>query len=105
MLQSMQKKVDAEGEKEKELYDKFMCYCKTGGGDLTASITAADTKVPAVSSDITTSEELKVQTEADLKSAQEDRSAAKAAMADATALREKEATAFATTKADYDANI
>jgi cytochrome c5 len=28
MLQAMQKKVEAEGEKEKELFDKFMCYCK-----------------------------------------------------------------------------
>lgn len=34
MLQSMTKKVEAEGEKEQELYHKFMCYCKTGTGDL-----------------------------------------------------------------------
>eukprot|EP00425_Heterocapsa_triquetra_P009464 CAMPEP_0195130618 /NCGR_PEP_ID=MMETSP0448-20130528/143541_1 /TAXON_ID=66468 /ORGANISM="Heterocapsa triquestra, Strain CCMP 448" /LENGTH=74 /DNA_ID=CAMNT_0040168535 /DNA_START=11 /DNA_END=232 /DNA_ORIENTATION=- len=29
MLQNMQMKVTEEGEKEKELYNKFMCYCKT----------------------------------------------------------------------------
>ena len=34
MLQSMQKKVEAEGEKEKTLFDKFMCYCKNGKGAL-----------------------------------------------------------------------
>jgi hypothetical protein len=27
-MQEMQKEVDAEGEAEKELFDKFMCYCK-----------------------------------------------------------------------------
>ena len=43
--------------------------------------------------------------EEDLKQAQVDREAAKAAMAEATTLREKEAAAYATTKADYDANI
>jgi len=34
MLQMMQKKITAEGEKEKELFDKFMCYCQTGAGEL-----------------------------------------------------------------------
>jgi hypothetical protein len=52
MLQSMQKKVTAEGEKEKELFDKFMCYCKNGDEALAKSISAADTKVPQVTSDI-----------------------------------------------------
>jgi len=45
MLQTMQKKVEAEGEKEKELFDKFMCYCKNSGGDLATSIGDAETKV------------------------------------------------------------
>ena len=27
ILQDMQKEIEAEGEKEKGLYDKFMCYC------------------------------------------------------------------------------
>merc|ERR1712079_613136 len=41
----------------------------------------------------------------DLKQAQVDRAAAKAAMAEATALREKEAKAFAAEKAEFDTNI
>merc|ERR1719238_476342 len=48
----MQKKVQAEGEKEKDLFDKFMCYCKNSGGDLSKSISDAETKVPQVGSDI-----------------------------------------------------
>jgi len=105
MLQSMQKKVTEEGEKEEELYEKFMCYCKTGSGDLTASISAAEAKAPAVGSSIEEAEGKLSQTKAYLKQAQMDRSAAKDAMAEATAIREKEAAAYASEKAEYDANI
>merc|ERR550532_2728819 len=105
MLQTMQKKVTEEGEREKKLYSDFMCYCKNGGDGLEASIAAAETKVPAVQKAIEEAEAKGVQTKIDLKAAQVDRSAAKEAMAAATAIREKEAAAFATEKADYTANI
>merc|ERR1719254_390585 len=105
MLQAMSKKVEAEGEKEKELYDKFMCYCSTGGGDLSASIQAAEEKVPAVGSSIEASEGKLTQSKEDLKSAQTGRADAKKAVAEATAIREKEAAAFADFKADADTNI
>jgi len=105
MLQTMQKKVTAEAEKEKELYEKFMCYCKSGNTDLSASISTAEDKVPAVSSNIEASEGKLTQSKEDLKQAQADRSAAKDAMKEATALREKEATSFAKYKSEADTNI
>jgi len=105
LLQNMQKKVQAEGEKEKALFEKYMCYCKTSGGDLSKSIADAKTKMPQVASDIEAAENQKVQLAADVKQAQADRSAAKSAMAEATALREKEAAAFASEKAETDTNI
>jgi len=105
MLQSMQAKVEKEGKKEQELYEKFMCYCKTGASDLSASIDAASGSISQLGNDIKSSTEAKAETEADLKSAQDDRVAAKAAMSEATAIREKEAAAFATEKAEYEANI
>mmetsp|Transcript_98775 Transcript_98775/g.265350 ORF Transcript_98775/g.265350 Transcript_98775/m.265350 type:complete len:718 (-) Transcript_98775:68-2221(-) len=105
LLQAMQKKVTEEGEKEKELFDKFMCYCKGGQSDLGAAISAAESKVPAVGSDIETSEAKLVQTKEDLKSAQTDRAAAKQAMDEASAIREKEAASFAATKSELDTNI
>jgi len=105
MLQSMQKKVEQEGEKEKELYEKFMCYCQSGNGDLSASISSAEDKVPAVTSDIKASEEKLEQSKGDLKQAQVDRSAAKDSMKEATGIREKEAKAFADYKADADTNV
>merc|ERR1719443_1051227 len=90
LLQGMAKKVTAEGKKEEELYEKFMCYCKTSGGDLQESISGSTAKVPQVQSDIEESEASLKQTKLDLKSHQEDRAAAKAAMASATTQREKE---------------
>eukprot|EP00445_Apocalathium_hangoei_P091633 CAMPEP_0204246786 /NCGR_PEP_ID=MMETSP0361-20130328/98319_1 /ASSEMBLY_ACC=CAM_ASM_000343 /TAXON_ID=268821 /ORGANISM="Scrippsiella Hangoei, Strain SHTV-5" /LENGTH=775 /DNA_ID=CAMNT_0051220013 /DNA_START=32 /DNA_END=2360 /DNA_ORIENTATION=+ len=105
LLQSMQKKVTEEGESEKELFDKFMCYCTNGKGDLEKSIADADAKVPAVGSEITVGEEKLEQAKGDLTGAQTDRAAAKEAMAQATGIREKEAAAFGAAKAEDDINI
>jgi len=105
LLQNMQKKVTEEGEREKDLYDKFMCHCRSGSGDTSAAISAAETKIPAVSSDIESSEQKLIQTKADLKQAQDDRSAAKNALTEATSIRSKEAETFASLKAEYDTNI
>jgi len=60
MLQTMQKKVMEEGEKEEELYEKFLCWCKSGSSELTASVQAAETKMPEVGSAIKEMEEQKV---------------------------------------------
>lgn len=105
MLQMMTKKVEAEGEKEKELFEKFMCYCKNSGTDLAASIDAAGKKIPEVSADIQEGQSQADQLKMELQEAQNDRSAAKKAMADATALRDKEAGAFAAEKAESETNI
>merc|ERR1719454_2835533 len=105
MLQSMQKKITAEGEKEKELFDKFNCYCQNGDATLGASISANEAKAPQVSSDIEEAEAQVGQLKSDLKSHQTDRAAAKAAMAEATVIREKEAGEYASLKAELDANL
>merc|ERR1719469_1763168 len=105
MLQFMQKKVGQQGKDEEELYEKFMCYCKTGSGDLDASVSAANTKIPAVTSSIEVSEAKLAQAKQDLKQAQSDRSAAKGAMAEATALREREASDYATFRGESETNI
>jgi hypothetical protein len=105
MLQQMQNKVTAEGKKEKELFDKFMCYCTTGADDLAASINAADTKIPQVEAALKEGEATKVQLEADIKAHQASRAEAKKAKAEATALREKEAAAYAKESGDFKTNI
>merc|ERR1719272_131189 len=105
MLQNMQNKVTAEGEAEKKLFEKYMCYCSNAGGDLGKSISDAGTKIPQLGSDIKASEASLVQLKEDLKQAQVDRSAAKEAVAAATALRAKEAGEYATESNELSANI
>jgi chromosome segregation ATPase len=105
MLQMMQKKVEAEGEKEKELFDKFMCYCKNAGGDLAKAIGENEQKSGELPSQVEEAEASLVQLKEDLKKAQTDRAAAKAAMAEATAIREKEAASFAKESAELKTNI
>merc|ERR1719324_1887644 len=92
----MQKKVVAEGEKEEELFEKFMCYCKNGKGALESSIEQAKQTNDQLKSSISEADASLKQMKADLKQAQTDRAAAKTAVAKATALREKEVSAFAT---------
>merc|ERR1719313_2910068 len=87
------------------MFDKYMCYCKTSGGDLQASINSATTKIPQLESDIKEGEAKKAQLDEDIKQHQVDRSAAKPAMAEATTLREKEAAAYAKEAAKDAANI
>jgi len=105
MLQGMQKKVEAEGEKEKELFEKYMCYCKNSGGDLAKSIGDAGTKMPQLEADIKEGEAKKKQLDEDIKQHQTDRSAAKSAMAEATTLRKKEADAYAKESSEDKANL
>jgi len=105
LLQKMQATVKAESEKEKDLFDKFMCYCKTGTGDLTGSISAAETKISTLEADIATAISSKDLTESILAESRADLAAAKKAIAEATAKREKENADFLSLQADYVANI
>merc|ERR1719277_265348 len=91
LLQNMQKKVEAEGKKEKALFEKFMCYCKNGLGDLRAAIDANEAKIPKVETALAEAEALKSQLEKDIAELKGSTGDAKAAIAKATGIREKEA--------------
>merc|ERR1719379_1922425 len=105
MLQNMQTKIENEGKKEQELFDKFMCYCKNGKGALESSIAQAKQTNEQLRSSIEETDAALKQAKADLKTAQGDRADTKAAVAKATALREKEAAAFATESGELKTNI
>merc|ERR1719224_358238 len=87
MLQMMQKKIASEAEKETELYEKYMCYCKTSGSTLAKSIADAEAKVKELGPAIEEAEAQKKQLEEDVEAHKADRAAAKEAMAKATAIR------------------
>ena len=105
MMQALQAKVEAEGEIEKELYDKYMCYCKNGASALAKSIADAEAKGPELTAAIEEATGKLAQLKEDIKSHQADRTAAKTAMAEATAVREKEAAAFAAATGDLKTNL
>merc|ERR1719408_1050105 len=105
MLQLMQKKVTAEGKKEKELYDKFMCWCETGADDLEKAIADAETKIPQLESQISEMEAEKGQLAADIEKAKADKAEAKEALAQGKGLREKEHQAFLKESGDMKTNL
>lgn len=105
LLQHMQRKVVAEGEKDEELFEKFMCYCKTGRGDLEKSIADAEDKISVLESSIKVASAKKLQTEASLEAHKKTRSKTEEAVAKSTAIREKEAIAYANEKTESQQNI
>jgi len=105
MLQNMQKKIAAEGQKKEKMYDQYMCYCSNADETLGKSISDAETKIPQLESAISEGAALKKQLEAELLEAQKSRVDAKDAIDKATAIRDKEAKAFAKLKSDAEANI
>merc|ERR1719299_75964 len=104
MLQSMAKQVAAEGKKEEELFEKFMCYCKNSGGDLQQAIDDAEDKIPKLAAAIKELDATIGQLAADIKKAKSDREEAKAAVAEATAIREKEAAEYAKSSGEMKTN-
>eukprot|EP00747_Dinoflagellata_sp_TGD_P160062 gnl/TRDRNA2_/TRDRNA2_177942_c4_seq2.p1 gnl/TRDRNA2_/TRDRNA2_177942_c4~~gnl/TRDRNA2_/TRDRNA2_177942_c4_seq2.p1 ORF type:complete len:701 (+),score=291.57 gnl/TRDRNA2_/TRDRNA2_177942_c4_seq2:76-2178(+) len=105
MLQKMVETVEAEGKKEEELFEKYMCYCKSGRGELEAGIAASEAKISDLASSTEAAEGELAQLKEDLSSHRSDRDSAKQAMAEATTRREKEAAAFAAESAEYGANL
>merc|ERR1719454_1736710 len=87
------KKVEEEGEKEKELYEAFMCYCKSGVGKLQGAVDDANKKIPELESLIAELEALLKKLKADVEQHKKDRAAAKAAIEAAVQIRKKEAAA------------
>eukprot|EP00933_Yihiella_yeosuensis_P000626 TRINITY_DN100_c0_g3_i1.p1 TRINITY_DN100_c0_g3~~TRINITY_DN100_c0_g3_i1.p1 ORF type:complete len:696 (-),score=252.94 TRINITY_DN100_c0_g3_i1:84-2171(-) len=59
MLQKMYDKIEGEGEKEKELYDKFMCHCKTELAEFGKGKAAFEAAVPQLEAQVS-------QTQADI---------------------------------------
>merc|ERR1719297_15582 len=87
MLQKMQAKVQEEGEKEKALFEKYMCYCKQAGGDLAKGIEKAGSSISEFGTKIKAAEDQMTQLKDQLKEAQVERATAKNAMSEATAVR------------------
>jgi len=105
MLQNLKTKVENEGAKERELHDKYMCYCKNGATSLEKSINDAGPKVTELESAIAEAEARKSQIDGEIANHKGDQVAAKTAMTEATALREKGKASFDQALADEQAEL
>jgi len=105
LLQNMQKEIEAEGAKEKELFDKFMCFCSGGEGELTKKAADAKAAIEELSAKLKSEEAEKVQTAQELITHKADREGATSDIEEATMLRAKEEAAFSAEKADSETNI
>merc|ERR1719261_995851 len=77
LMQNMQKEIEIEGEKEKELFDKFMCYCQGNSGDLAKSVADAKAKATELAAKLKSEEAEKTQTAQELVDHKKDREGAK----------------------------
>jgi len=105
LMQNMQKEIEAEGQKEKDLFDKFMCFCGSSSGDLQKSADDAERRAEELAAKLSSSKAEKTQLEQDIAQHKQDRSDAKSDVAKATALREKELAEYSDMSADSQTNI
>merc|ERR1719379_2419844 len=101
----MQKKVEAEGEKAKALFDKFMCYCEQSKEQLDGSIEQGEDKVPEQESVIKEATATEGQLKQELVEHKKDREDAEKTTAESTEMRKKEEKAFAAESSEAKANI
>jgi len=105
LMQNMQKEIEAEGAKEKELFDKFMCYCSGGTDSLKKAIADAQAQAEELTAKLKSEEAEKSQIAQDLINHKSDREGAKSDIEEATVLRNKEEAAYSAEKADSETNI
>jgi len=98
MLENMQKEIEAEGEKEKVLFDKFMCFCDNGAGDLLKAASDAEAQNKAATAQLEQDSSEKAQLEEDIKTHTSDLEGATKDLEEATTIRDKE-------KSEFDATI
>jgi hypothetical protein len=105
MLQNLQAKVEGEGAKEREIHEKYMCYCKNGAASLEKSVADAGNNIPQLEASIKEALGKKAGLDSEIASHVADQAAAKTAMAEATALREKDKAAFDSALAEEQAEL
>jgi len=105
MLQDMQKSVEEEGAKEKQLFEEFMCYCNNGAGSLDSAIATSAQQIESLTGQIGTETAQKSQMEQDVVQHKTDRVEAEKTIKESTAMREKEASEFAASSGEMKANV
>jgi DNA repair exonuclease SbcCD ATPase subunit len=105
LMQDMQKEIEAEGAKEKELFDKFMCFCNGNTADMEKQVADAKSKIETLASQVESEKAEKAQIAQDLVTHKADKEAAISDLAKAESLRSKEKAEFDASYADQTTNL
>jgi len=105
LLQKMAEDIEKESETDKDLHEKYMCYCQTNTGKLAAGIEELQAKIPQIEASIKETVGQKEQLIQELAQHKQDREDAKASIDSATAQREKEAAEYASESTESKTNI
>jgi hypothetical protein len=94
LLQDMKKEIEADAEKEEELFKSFMCYCKNNDGQLSEDARVAEETIATNNAAAEEKSGLKKQLEEELKQHKADRKDAQATLKAETERRAKEKAAY-----------
>jgi regulator of replication initiation timing len=94
LMQNLREEVEEEGRKDKELFDKFMCYCTDNVGKLEKSVEAANADIGEYEATIKELTGSNAALELEIKDVTRELEEAKKAIADATGVRTKEKNEF-----------
>jgi len=94
LLATMKKEVDHEAQKEKDLYEKYMCFCNHGQDNLDKSIALAKVREPQIQSKLEEANSIQDRLEEELTQTKEDREEVKDRIIKAKALRETDGEAY-----------
>ena len=101
----MQKELEAEGEKEQGLFDKFMCFCDGNTDGMSAAAEKASQDIVELKSKLEAEKAEKSQLDQELMAHKKDRELAKADLAQAMQIREKEHAEYVEFTTEQKANL
>jgi len=105
LLQDMQKEIEAQGEKEEDLYNKFMCYCDGNTDGMSKAASDAGQKITELKSQLEAEKAEKSQLDQELIQHKTDRESAKNDLATASGIRDKEHAQYVADAGDSKANL
>jgi septal ring factor EnvC (AmiA/AmiB activator) len=105
LLQDMQKEIEAEGVKEKGMFDQYMCYCDGNTDNMSKAVEEAGQKITELKSKLESSKAEKSQLDQELLQHKKDRETARGDLSTANAIREKEHAEFTESTGESKANL
>jgi len=105
LMQDMQKEIQGEMDKEKALFEKFMCICTEYPAMLSDTVETGKKTIERLAGQLEEEKAEKDQLDQDLKGHNEDKASAEADLGKASNLREKEQTEYESASASGKANV